>query len=109
VGTRRHVCVRSGELSGFRRRKFSGYVSHFVSESGELFGLPLSLVQHFGQRLEGSQRQLEGHAVRMTRRCFLQQVLEEKDKLWKPLNWFHHQPEEGNSVVGRDLQKIIIL
>ena len=72
-------------------------------ERSRLLALPLSLVQHLGEGLEGGEGQLEGHPVHVAGRGLLQQVLEEEDELGEPLDWFHHQSKEVQPVVGSDL------
>ena len=41
--------------------------------------------------------------VTVTLWCLLQEVLQQQNKLREPLDWFHHQTEEVESVAGRDL------
>ncbi len=76
---------------------------HLIPERGKLLRLPLALVQHLGQRLQGGEGQLQGHAVRVARRSFFQQILKEKDELGKALDRFDHQTEEADPVVRGDL------
>ena len=88
-------------------------------ESCRLLRLPLSLVQHLRQRLQGGESQLQRHPVVVARWCllhkldslyqwslhkiYLEKVLEEKDELGKPLDRFHHQPKEVETVGSSDL------
>ena len=95
--------VGSGKLRDLRRRELAGDVPHLVSEGGKLLGLPLPLVQHLGQRLQGREGQLQGHAVGVAGRGLFQEVLQKKDELRKPLNRLHHEAEEADPVVRRDL------
>ena len=77
--------------------------SQLLVERRRLLALSLSLVQHLGEGLQGSEGQLEGHSVSVARRRLLQEVLQEKDELGEPLDRFHHQTKEVQPVVGSDL------
>ena len=86
--------------------------SQLLVERSRLLALPLSLVQHLGEGLEGGEGQLEGHPVAVARGRLLQQVLQEEDELGEALDWLHHQTKEVQTVVGGDLlhlKKIVLI
>ncbi len=60
---RRRVRRRLACLLQRPRGELSRDGPHLVPEGGELLGLPLPLVEHLGQGLQGGQGKLEGHAV----------------------------------------------
>ena len=100
--------------------KFAARRPQLGLESCRLLGLPLPLVEHLGQRLQGGQCQLQSHPVVVARwrllqiyiaffcqwslhGIYLEEVLQQEDELGKPLDGFHHQPKEVEPVGGSDL------
>ena len=50
--------------------------AQLLVEGGGLLALAFPLVQHLGERLEGGERQLQGHPVHVAGRGLLEKVLE---------------------------------
>ena len=105
--------------------KFAAGRPQLSLESRRLLRLPLPLVEHLRQGLQGRQGELQGHPVVVARGrllhidrpskslsfwevcpllgLYLEKVLEQEDELGEPLNGFDHQSKEVETVGSGDL------